>query len=104
MHVTAPLAGDERRQHRLGFLGLLVGLAIGGTTLLRVAGPPTLPTELPSTAILASTLNGSYGPGVQSGGQPVGTPIPPPAPVGAGPGHWQMPDYESLIRSDPEYM
>lgn len=60
MHVTAQLAGDERRQHRLGLLGLVVGLAIGGTTLLAVAGPPRLPAELPNRVIIASTLNGSY--------------------------------------------
>lgn len=60
MHVTAQLAGDERRQHRLALLGLVVGLAIGGTTLLAVAGPPRLPAELPNRVIIASTLNGSY--------------------------------------------
>ncbi|MCC6177465.1 MAG: LysM peptidoglycan-binding domain-containing protein [Chloroflexi bacterium] len=60
MHVSAQLAGDERRHHRLGLLGLVVGLAIGGTTLLAVAGPPRLPAELPNRVIIASTLNGSY--------------------------------------------
>lgn len=60
MHVTAQLAGDERRHHRLGLVGLIVGLAIGGTTLLAVAGPPRLPAEVPNRAVLASTLNGSY--------------------------------------------
>ena len=60
MHVTAHLASDERRQHRLSLFGLVVGLAIGGMTLLSVAGPPHLPAELPNRAVLAMTLNGSY--------------------------------------------
>ena len=62
MHVTAQLAGDERRQHRLALFGLLVGITVGGMTLLRVAGPPQLPAELPSIAVLTGTLNGSYVP------------------------------------------
>ena len=60
MHVTAQLAGDERRQHQWGLLGLVAGLAIGGVTLLAVAGPPHLPAELPDSTSLARTLNGTY--------------------------------------------
>ena len=60
MHVTAQLASDERHQHRLGLVGLVVGLAIGGVTLLATAGPPRLPAELPNQATLTTTLNGSY--------------------------------------------
>lgn len=60
MHVTAQLASDERHQHRLGLIGLVTGLAIGGVTLLATAGPPRLPAELPNQAALTTTLNGSY--------------------------------------------
>jgi len=60
VQATAQLAGDERRQHQWGLLGLVAGLAIGGATLLAIAGPPHLPAELPDRTSLARTLNGTH--------------------------------------------
>src|SRR5689334_1918419 len=35
-------------------------MAVGGMTLLRVAGPPQLPAEMPTIAAVTSMLHGAY--------------------------------------------
>ena len=54
------LQDAERRQSRLGLIGLTLGLLVGAVVLHAVAGPPRLPSDLPSWAGLAATLRGSY--------------------------------------------
>ncbi|MFN8472782.1 MAG: LysM peptidoglycan-binding domain-containing protein [Anaerolineae bacterium] len=50
---------EERQESRLGLVGIVFGLAIGGFLLYKLAGPPHLPSPLPSWQLILVTLNGS---------------------------------------------
>lgn len=60
MQAGMDLHHSERRQSRLGLIGLMLGLALGAAALYVLAGPPRLPPSLPSWAGVAATLRGSY--------------------------------------------
>ncbi len=50
---------EERQESRLGLVGIVFGLAVGGFLLYKLAGPPHLPSPLPSWQLILVTLNGS---------------------------------------------
>lgn len=58
MESTARL-DEEQQRDRLGLLGLTLGLAATATILYKLAGPPHLPTQLPSWQTVITTLQSS---------------------------------------------
>ncbi len=59
MESTNRLDEGQRRHGFVGLVGLTVGLALGALALYTLAGPPRLPSELPSWDIVVLTLQGS---------------------------------------------
>jgi len=58
--MAALVSVEEEQQHRYGgFIGLILGLAVGAIVLEVAAGPPHLPSQLPSWQVIGSTLRGS---------------------------------------------
>ncbi len=55
----AAVSEAENRQRPLGLLGLLLGLGVGAWVLWAVAGPPRLPSELPTADAVPGALWGT---------------------------------------------
>lgn len=59
MENASYLDEEPRQSGFIGLMGLIVGLALGALALYAFAGPPHLPSDLPSWEIVVLTLQGS---------------------------------------------